>query len=141
MALIYVADTNIVSEIIRPRPDPRVQSHWQQYAHQIAITAVTWHELWTGTRRLPDSKRRQALETFLLNTVQVVVPILPYDRIAAEWHANERARLSLMGRSPSFADGQIAAVAAANDLILVTRNTADFTDFVGLRVENWFHQP
>ncbi|MBK9051455.1 MAG: hypothetical protein IPL78_11225 [Chloroflexi bacterium] len=63
---------------------------------------------------------------------------MPYDRAAAEWHAYEWVRLTQAGKTPSFADAQIAATVAVNDLILVTRNTADFTDFAGLTVENWF---
>jgi tRNA(fMet)-specific endonuclease VapC len=58
---------------------------------------------------------------------------------AAEWFAEERARLSQIGRPPSYPDGQIAAIAATNDLILVTRNTTDFADFIDLQVENWFY--
>lgn len=53
--------------------------------------------------------------------------------------AEERARLSKTGLTPSFADGQIAAVAAVNDLTLVT-DVADFENFDGLRIERW-HQP
>ena len=64
--------------------------------------------------------------------------ILPYDRGAAVWHAEERARLVSQGRTSAFMDGQIAAIAIVNHLILVTRNTQDFADFAGLTVENWF---
>jgi tRNA(fMet)-specific endonuclease VapC len=66
------------------------------------------------------------------------MPVLPYEKSAAEWFAQERARLTQIGRPPSYPDGQIAAVAAVNNLILVTRNTADFAHFAGLRLENWF---
>ncbi|MGB1250718.1 MAG: VapC toxin family PIN domain ribonuclease, partial [Candidatus Promineifilaceae bacterium] len=48
------------------------------------------------------------------------------------------ARLSRIGRSPAFIDGQIASVAAANNLILVTRNVHDFINFQGITIENWF---
>lgn len=65
------------------------------------------------------------------------MPILDYDRAAAEWHAKERARLADRGSTPPFADGQIAAIAHANGLILVTFNDADFRQFQGLRVLNW----
>ncbi|OQX23219.1 MAG: VapC toxin family PIN domain ribonuclease, partial [Desulfobacteraceae bacterium IS3] len=41
------------------------------------------------------------------------------------------------GQTPSFADGQIAAIAKVNDLILVTRNTSDFKIFADLKIENW----
>ncbi len=51
--------------------------------------------------------------------------------------AKERARLSNLGLTPSFVDGQIAAVAATNELILVTANTIDFADFQDLQIENW----
>jgi tRNA(fMet)-specific endonuclease VapC len=63
--------------------------------------------------------------------------ILPYDERAAEWHAKERARLSSLGQTPAFVDGQIAGIAKVNGLVLVTRNTIDFKKFSGLKVENW----
>lgn len=64
-------------------------------------------------------------------------PVLEYDREAADWHALERARLSASGRTPPFTDGQIAAIAHVNDLILVTGNSRDFEGFQGLRLEDW----
>jgi tRNA(fMet)-specific endonuclease VapC len=46
--------------------------------------------------------------------------------------------LTSQGRTPSYVDSQIAAIARVHNLILVTRNTDDFADFVDLTVENWF---
>jgi tRNA(fMet)-specific endonuclease VapC len=43
-----------------------------------------------------------------------------------------------MGNTLPFADGQIASIAMANDLILITRNVQDFSDITNLKVENWF---
>ena len=102
------------------------------------MAATTWHDLMYGVIRLPDSQRRAALEQYLFEVVQRQVPILPYDAEAAAWFAFERARLSEAGLAPPYADGQIAAVAATNDLILVTRNVADFERYSSLKIENWF---
>ena len=66
------------------------------------------------------------------------IPLLPYDANAAKWHAEERARLVTIGKTPSFADGQIAAIAKVNNLILVTNNVSDYADFLELKLENWF---
>ena len=63
--------------------------------------------------------------------------ILSYDDGAAEWHAKERVRLTLKGLTPTFVDGQIAAISAVNGLILVTRNVNDFKQFLRLKVQNW----
>ena len=60
------------------------------------------------------------------------------DVAAATWFSQERARLSKQGLMPSYPDGQIAAVAAVNDLILITRNVDDFVEFSGLQISNWF---
>jgi tRNA(fMet)-specific endonuclease VapC len=87
---------------------------------------------------MPEGRRKQALTHYLEQTVYQQLTILPDDREAALWHAEERARLAAQGRTPPFIDGQIAAIAMVNHLILVTRNTDDFADFVGLTVENWF---
>ena len=65
------------------------------------------------------------------------LPVLPYGTRAASWHASERARLTTIGKTPSFVDGQIAAIAAVNDLTLVTANVSDYANFEGLRIENW----
>jgi tRNA(fMet)-specific endonuclease VapC len=138
MGLVYLVDTNIVSEMMRPRPDEAVQAKWQQHYTGIGITAVTWHELLTGVNLMPASKRRSAFEAFLSHSIQRALPILPYDNDAAQWHAHERARLTQAGRKPAFPDGQIAAIATTHELILVTHNMSDFADFSDLQLEDWF---
>jgi len=56
---------------------------------------------------------------------------------AAKWHACERARLQSIGKTPPFVDGQIAAIAYVNNLILVTRNITDFDSFSDLQIQSW----
>jgi tRNA(fMet)-specific endonuclease VapC len=69
--------------------------------------------------------------------VVALMPILPYDADAAQWHARERARLATAGKIPPFADGQIAAIARVNGLTLVSANLSDYAHFDGLRVLDW----
>lgn len=104
---------------------------------EVCTASPVWHELLYGYRRLPSSKRRDELEIYLLEHLAPSLSILPYDAAAAAWHSVERARLEVLGRTPSFVDGQIAAVAGSRDLILVTANTSDYREFEGLELENW----
>lgn len=141
MSLSYLLDTNVVSEPLRPEPNAYVLERLEQYEAEIAIASVVWHELLYGTYRLPPSAKRTAIEAYLNDVVALSFPILPYDPQAAQWHANERARLVSLGKTPPFADGQIAAIARINNLTLVTANTSDFSTFQELQVENWFDAP
>ena len=97
-----------------------------------------WHELLYGFHRLPTSRRKEELGFFLRQIIRPNVSILDYGEDGAEWFASERVRLTGTGRMPSYADGQIAAIAAVNDLILVTRNVSDYSDCSGLAIEDWF---
>lgn len=65
------------------------------------------------------------------------LPVLEYGREAADWHARQRAQLATAGQTPPLVDGQIAAIAHVNDLIVVTSNDRDFEGFQGIRLERW----
>lgn len=133
----YLLDTNILSEPMRPRPKQKALNRIQQYEGRLATAAPVLHELLFGCLILPISKRRDALEAYLQDIILPVFPVLPYDTRAAQWHAAERSRQLAVGKRSPFVDGQIAAIAQTNDLILVTDNTKDFRDFKDLRIENW----
>ena len=133
----YLLDTNTVSEPLRPRPSADVLRRLREHEHESAIPAPVWHELRFGCARLPRSHRRNTLQRYIENVVLESFPILDYGFEAADWHARERARLTTTGRTPPFVDGQIAAIAHTNGLILVTSNTGDFRAFDDLRVESW----
>lgn len=105
---------------------------------KLALSSVVWHELRFGVERLPPSPRKDYLERYLDEVVRPSCEVLVYDAAAAAWHARERSRLAALGRVPSFADGQIAAIAAVNGCVLVSRNLRDFQAFEGLVLENWF---
>ena len=136
--LNYLLDSNILSEPSRPNPHAEVQLRLQTYRHEVCTAAPVWHEMRYGVARMPAGRRKQALMRYLEQVLLQTLTILPYDREAARWHAEERARLAAQGRMPPYVDGQIAAIAMVNHLILVTRNTNDFANFDGLTVENWF---
>jgi len=138
--MLYLLDTNILSEARCKRPNLQVLNAMERYRCHCAIGATTWHELQYGCQRLPDSRRKRKLAEYLESVYQTM-PILPYDADAAQWHAEERSRLVAQGRTPPFADGQIAAIAVTRNLTLATRNVRDFRIFDGLSLENWFDDP
>jgi tRNA(fMet)-specific endonuclease VapC len=137
VSLKYLLDTNVVSEPLRPKPNRDVLRKLRRHDEEIAIPSIVWHELRYGVDRLPASRKRDVIERYLEDVVLTSMPILLYDREAAEWHAAERARLASRGETPAFVDGQIAAIAHAHDLTLVTFNVSDFRRFNGLDVVSW----
>jgi tRNA(fMet)-specific endonuclease VapC len=107
----YLLDTNIIAEPTKPKPNPRVIGYLTQYTEEVAIFSVTWHELWFGVEHLSLSRRRQNLQEYLQNLITASLPIVPYRAEAAKWFASERSRLIKLGLTPSYPDGQIAAIA------------------------------
>jgi tRNA(fMet)-specific endonuclease VapC len=137
VTLRYLLDTAVVSSPASKMPNPEILKRLEAHAEECAIAAPVWHELTFGCARLPGGKRRDALETYLRDVVQASFPILPYDEASAAWHGRERARLEASGRPAPYADGQIAAIAHVNGLVLATPNVADFARFKDLEVQDW----
>jgi tRNA(fMet)-specific endonuclease VapC len=131
-AVNFLLDTHMLSEPLREHPHPVVMEQLQR---------VVIHELSYGVQRLPAGRKRERLAAYLQGLLESGLPVLAYDGEAALWHGQQRARLEAEGRRPAFADGQIAAIAATNDLVLVTRNLSDFTAFQGLQLLDWFSVP
>ena len=138
MSLCYLLDTNVLSEPMQKRPSSTVLEKLEYHRQQVGTASVVWHEMWFGCQRLPESRKQKALELYLIEIVKPIVPLLPYDAESAKWHAVERARLAKSGQTPPFVDGQIAAIAHTNNLILVTRNISDYKSFFDLTLENWY---
>lgn len=130
-------DTNVLREPLLQRPEGRIVRNLKEHRGELATASTVWHEMLFGCYRLRPSARRAAIRRYLDSVVLPSIPILPYDARAARWHAEERARLAGVGKTPPFADGQIAAVASTNGLTLLTANPADFAAFGDLEIENW----
>lgn len=122
---------------MKPAPNQAVLSRLEEHGGELATASTVWHELLFGIAALPRGRRRHQLERYLLEVLSKGVVVLPYDRDAAAWQAAERARLKTTGRQLDLADGQIAAVAAVNDLTLITANVSDFAALRGLTVADW----
>lgn len=135
----YLLDTNVISEINKKIPNQSVVEKVSLYQREIVTASIVVHELLYGSLRLPpESAKRQFLLDYV-SQIPLKMPIFDYDFKSAQYHAQERARLSKIGKTPAFADGQIASIAFTNNLILVTNNVKDFADFQGLKIDNWFN--
>lgn len=137
MSVRYLLDTSIVSSPVSKKPSAEILEHIEANGHDCAIAAPVWHELIYGCRRLPRGNHRQALETYVHDVVLASFPVLGYDEAAAHWHGVERARLEGLGKPAPYVDGQIAAIAYVNELVLVTANVKDFARFKGIEIQNW----
>lgn len=132
---MYLLDTSVVSELAKPKPNANTVRAFADHLHEVSLASVVLHEIRYGIERLPDGKRKDTIRGAMDVIVNTLV-VLPYDAKAAEWHASERARLQALGRAPAFADGLIAATAAAHGCKLVTANARDFRSF-SIAIETW----
>ena len=137
MRLKYLLDTSTLSAVIATKPNRAVTKQLEQRSNQCAIASIVWNELIYGCERLPEGKRKAELSAFLHDVVIKSFPVLAYDERAAAWHGLERARRERGGQPRPYVDGQIAAIAHVNELIVVTANVRDFSGFKDLAVEDW----
>lgn len=126
---MIVLDTNVISEIFRPSPEPRVLEWLVSLTGDVAITSITLAELLAGVRRLPEGRRKDALARGI---EEAVVPyrgsrsVLAFDADAAERYAEVLAAREAAGAPVSTVDAQIAAICLAHGATCATRNVKDF---------------
>ncbi len=140
MKKTYLLDTNIVSEFVKKEPAWQVLNFYQARKNLCAISAVTWQELQRGINRLPEGKRKRNLQTFIEN-FEENIEVIAYDKFAAGICGEIQSDAEKIGKPLPSYDSQIAATAISNGMILVTRNTQDFTFMKEnnyLRLEDWF---
>jgi predicted nucleic acid-binding protein len=129
----WLLDTNVLSELRRPRRDPNVLS-WiaAQPDSDLFVSRITLAELRYGIEILPpDDARRGVLETWLTQTIRpwFARRILEVDEdVILGWRRMVRTARE-RGYAPTVPDIFIAATAALHGLCVVTRNAADFAQF------------
>ena len=133
----FLLDTNVISEMTRKRPSPRVQTWLESRGTEtLFLSSITLGELRKGAL-LTESPKRKALLDWIEKEVkpQFDGRILVPDVAVMEKWADIQSALQRHGKSVPVIDGILAATAAAHDLTIVTRNTADFK-LTGVRVQN-----
>ena len=122
-------DTNVLSEVRRPAPEPKVLAWLDTIDEDRAfISVASIAELRRGIALMEDGRRREALAAWLA----VDLPgrfsgrILPIDPAIAERWGDLMAQSRRSGFALSVMDGFFAATALAHELVLATRNTKDF---------------
>ena len=143
MQKLYLLDTNIISELTKEVQNQNVVKKIFETQKISALSSVTWAEALYGIKRLDEGKRKDNLSDFYINTVQSMYEFLDFDIHAASIYSDIKSRLEEIGKIPAELDLQIASVAIANNLILVTRNVQDFVyikECSALMIENWFEE-
>lgn len=139
----YLLDTNIVSEIIKPEPDLNVIKKIAEHNSDCAICSPVWQELLFGLYRMPESINKKYLGKFIKEDVHENFKIKNFTEKAADIQAQLRIKLEQLGKPTQKEDSMIAAIALANHMVLVTRNTKHFAaiqQVSALTVENWFEE-
>ena len=136
---MIVLDTNVVSELMRQRPSPRVADWVRAHVvNDLRTTAVTVAEVAYGMARLPKGRRR----TELAGASSAVFAsfadqVLSFDAAAAVTYAEIVAARDVLGEPIDGFDAQIAAICRVHGAVLATRNERDFRDIGIAIVDPW----
>ncbi|MGI8782643.1 MAG: type II toxin-antitoxin system VapC family toxin [Acidobacteriota bacterium] len=139
----FLLDTNVISELVKPRPEPRVKA-WIGATDEslLYLSVLTLGEIRKGIASLRDVSRRVALEAWLDSDLatRFASRILLIDQVVADRWGRIAAKIAAAKLSLPVIDGLLAATALHHNLILVTRNTDDVAA-TGVPLFNpWFEQ-
>ena len=136
----FLLDTNVVSEWVKPRPEPRVVE-WLAAADEdrVFLSVVTLGEIRHGVDRLPVGRRRTRLDEWLLLELpqRFEGRVLQIDAEVADAWGAIVARRARVGQPIGVMDAFVAATAVVHDLTLVTRNAAHFRLSVKAVFDPW----
>ena len=137
---MFLLDTNVVSELLRPAPDPVVET-WvgDRRGADLYFSAIGEAELRYGVAILPTGRRQTALASAIEAILRedFLDRILPFDSDAAREYARIAAACRFAGRIVPPTDCQIAAIACSRGMAVVTRNVRDFEDVDVEVVDPW----
>ena len=135
---MILLDTNVISELMRPQPEPRVLA-WADGLDPdaVAITAMNEAEILHGLARLPAGRRQVQLRQSWEALVSELFSgrIWSFSSEAAHWYAELLWQRERLARPMATADAVIAATALANGVPLATRDVHDFAE-IGLALIN-----
>ena len=125
---MILLDTNVISEAIKPDSHPTVRA-WldAQAAETLFLPSITIAELLFGIGALPDGRRKSILAARIDGLLEAFTGrILPFDTSAARRYADLAVKARAAGKGFPTPDGYIAAIAAAHDFALASRDTSAF---------------
>src|SRR3546814_59405 len=134
---MIVLDTNVISEAMKPEPNPAVQG-WldEQAAETLYLSSVTLAELLFGIGALPAGRRKAALAKMLDGLLELFGDrVLAFDTDAARHYAELAVTARAAGKGFPTPDGYIAAIATARGFTVATRDVVPFPA-AGLNVLN-----
>ena len=130
---MYLLDTNIISYWMRG--DKAIINQIKKYApSSLSISTITIAEILYNIEKTPHKKRERRLK---ISQISSILDMYSFDEAAAREYAVIRAQLEREGRVISERDTQIASIAMANKLVIVTHNVKEFGRIVKLKVEDW----
>jgi len=136
----FLLDTNIISELIKPRPEPRVVM-WVEATDEnlLYLSVLTLGEIRKGIEALPHPARRVQLEAWLESDLRLRFAgrILTVDEAVAERWGIIAGQAAIRGAVMPVVDGLLAATAVQHNLTLVTRNTGDVAQTGALVFNPW----
>lgn len=134
----FLLDTNVISESARPHPDAGVMD-WLQTTDEdtLFLSVISLAELRYGIERLEDGRRKTTLDVWLTEQLcpRFEERLLTVDPVTADEWGRVVAKAQAAGRPIGAMDAFVAAHALQHELVLVTRNTADFRA-AGVRLFN-----
>lgn len=136
---MIILDTNVLSELIKPRPNPQVVQWLNGLRNRDAfVTSISCAEMFSGVLSLPRGRRREALHAGVERLFNELFQgrSLPFDDGAARSYAEIVNLRQQSGRPISREDAQIAAIGVHHGMSIATRNTRDFEEIEELKVIN-----
>ena len=127
----FLLDTNCISELVRPKPEPRVVE-WMEAADEslLYLSVLTVGEIRRGVAGLDQGRRRTHMETWLAVELPARFEgrILPIDAAIADRWGLIAAEAKRRGQALPIIDGLLAATALHHNLTVISRHTADFAN-------------